>query len=242
MSHEKQANIYLKSERIISTISLLHSRVEERFPKSGLFKVCTSLQSLAKQAEERAAWIDKPNHLIRIGTKLTIFLALSGLFWLLYHLKLSGRILTLSEFLPLSEAALNVGLVLAGALIFLLSLEARVKRKRALEALHELRSLAHVVDMHQLTKEPGRLSQNAILTRSSPRIDLSAYELSRYLDYCSEMLSLIGKVSALYAQTLNDEVVLSTVNDIESLTTSLSNKIWQKNMIVHKLIDKKQIA
>ena len=74
-------------------------------------------------------------------------------------------------------------------------------------------------------------------TTSSPRRDLSSFELTRYLDYCSEMLSLTGKVAALYAQHFRDEVVLTAVNELENLTTGLSRKIWQKIMIMHKLED-----
>jgi len=102
-----------------------------------------------------------------------------------------------------------------------------------LAALHELRSLAHVVDMHQLTKDPDRFRPDVVLTASSPARQMSQFELSRYLDYCSEMLSLIGKIAALYAQDFDDPSVLAAVNEIESLTTGLSRKIWQKLMIVY---------
>ena len=56
----------------------------------------------------------------------------------------------------------------------------------------------------------------------------------RYFDYCSEMLSLIGKVAALYVQGFPDSVALQAVDDIEGLTTSLSRKIWQKIMIIEQ--------
>ena len=39
-------------------------------------------------------------------------------------------------------------------MLFLFSLEGRLKRRTALRMLHRLRSIAHVVDMHQLTKDP----------------------------------------------------------------------------------------
>jgi hypothetical protein len=52
--------------------------------------------------------------------------------------------------------------------------------------------------------------------------------LHRYLDYCSEMLSLTAKTAALCAEHSTDSVVLETISDIETLTTDLSNKIWQK--------------
>ena len=45
--------------------------------------------------------------------------------------------------------------MLVGAgVFFLMTLETRVKRRRALEAIRELRAIAHIVDMHQLTKDP----------------------------------------------------------------------------------------
>jgi len=111
-------------------------------------------------------------------------------------------------------------------------LESLWKRRRALAALHKLRSLAHVIDMHQLTKDPSFEHHAVAPTTSSPRRDLSAGELERYLDYCTEMLSLIGKLAALYAQSHTDQVVAQTVNEIEVLTTNLARKIWQKIAIL----------
>jgi nucleoside-diphosphate-sugar epimerase len=43
----------------------------------------------------------------------------------------------------------------------------------------------------------------------------------------------VGKLAALYLQRSDDAVVLSTVDEIEGLTTGLSRKIWQKLMIIH---------
>ena len=88
--------------------------------------------------------------------------------------------------------------------------------------------MAHIVDMHQLTKSPEAALAKSTDTVSSPKRTLSAFELGKYLDYCSELLSLIGKISALYSQSLDDPVVLNAVDDIEDLTTELSQKIWQK--------------
>ena len=66
---------------------------------------------------------------------------------------------------------------------------------------------------------------------------MTHYQLSRYLNYCSELLSLISKLAALHAQKENDTVVLEAVNDIELLATGLSSKIWQKlSMLEDELI------
>ena len=53
-------------------------------------------------------------------------------------------------------------------------------------------------------------------------------ELGRYLDYCSEMLSVTSKIAALFVERFDDPVTLAAVNEIESLTAGLSRKIWQK--------------
>ena len=42
------------------------------------------------------------------------------------------------------------------------------------------------------------------------------------------MLSLTAKTAALCAEHSTDSVVLETISTIETLTTELSNKIWQK--------------
>jgi hypothetical protein len=101
-----------------------------------------------------------------------------------------------------------------------------------LKAIHELRALAHIIDMHQLTKDPEVILRGGPATQSSPKRTMTTFEMSRYLDYCSEMLSLIGKVAALYVQRFDDPVALSAVDQIEDLTTGLSRKVWQKIMLI----------
>jgi hypothetical protein len=61
---------------------------------------------------------------------------------------------------------------------------------------------------------------------------MTRFELARYLDYCSEMLSLTSKLAVLYVQRLDDAAVLGAVNDVQELTSGLSNKIWQKIVIL----------
>jgi hypothetical protein len=132
------------------------------------------------------------------------------------------------------EAALNTFIIMGAGVFFLTTVEERIKRRAILEDLHELRSIAHVIDMHQLTKDPTTVLNKALRTKSSPIEDMTGFELTRYLDYCAEMLSLTGKLSALYAQNTRDPVVIHAVNEIEGLTTSISNKVWQKIMIMQR--------
>ena len=160
---------------------------------------------------------------------------IASLCFLLQRVALPKGTLDLVQFAQLLESAVNDVLLLGAAIFFLLTIETRIKRSRALRALHELRSLAHLIDMHQLTKDPQRLMDNFKGTTSSPTFQVSAFELSRYLDYCSEMLSLIGKLAALYVQDFDDSVVLASVNEVEQLTAGFSNKIWQKLIIVYSV-------
>jgi hypothetical protein len=120
------------------------------------------------------------------------------------------------------------------AVFFFMTVESRVKRRRALATLHQLRSLAHIVDMHQLTKDPERLMTQG--TGFVPGISkpASGPDLAKYLDFCSELLSLISKIAALLVQRFDDGIVLAGVNEIEALATGLSGKIWQKITILER--------
>ena len=96
--------------------------------------------------------------------------------------------------------------------------------------------------MHQLTKDPSLVLGRDHDTAASPKREMTAFELGRYLDYSSEMLSLAGKVAALYAQDLDDPVVVEAVNDIEMLATNLSRKIWQKIAILQSAVHEQMLA
>jgi hypothetical protein len=85
--------------------------------------------------------------------------------------------------------------------------------------------------MHQLTKDPASLLAEP--TPASPERRLSQVELVRYLDYCSEMLSLAAKVAAVYAQSTKDPQVVSAASDVQQLTANLSAKVWQKIQIAN---------
>ncbi len=46
------------------------------------------------------------------------------------------------------------------------------------------------------------------------------------------MLSVTGKLTTLFAQVIQNEVVKGTVNDIEDLGSNLSRNIWQKIILI----------
>lgn len=226
----------LDPSKIIATVERLNRRIGERFPQSGLFGVSKQLLALAYQSKERAQYVARPHHWIRITIGALIGLIIAGVVSMtiaLTALDFAAIQFDFLEFVQAVESGINDVIFLGAGIFFLVTLEVRYKRRRALHALNELRAIAHVIDMHQLTKDPEYVLGRGAATPSSPERAMSAYELGRYLDYCSEMLSLAGKLAALYTQRFDDGVVLDSVNDIESLTTDLSRKIWQKLMILH---------
>lgn len=223
----------LNSEKILNTISTLSRRISERFPGSGLNRVCEELLTIAGESQTRIAWIGKPHRALRILIGALVVLMVGVLVLVLGLASWPRNGFDLVVLVQASEAGLNVFILVSAAILFMVTAETRIKRRRALKAIHELRALAHVIDMHQLTKDPERLLARRLETPSSPKQNLTASELGRYLDYCSEMLSLIGKLAALYVQKFDDPVALNAVNEVEDLTTGLSRKIWQKIMIIN---------
>jgi len=162
-----------------------------------------------------------------------IAVIIGGLLATIFALRVPVGEIDLLDLIQVLEAGINDVVLIGLAIFFLVSLEGRIKRRRALEAVHELRSIAHTIDMHQLTKDPGRIMEPERRTKSSPELAMTPFEMNRFLDYCSEMLSLTGKVAALYVAKFNDPVALASVNEVENLTTGLSRKIWQKLIILH---------
>jgi len=232
-----KAALALDPGKIVETITLLRRRIDERFPGSGLGRVCATLLDIGERTRERLDWVDRPNIWLRAGTGLMALLLGLGAVAALWALIQAVRAMGVTDPLSLVEAVesgIQEMVFVAVALVFLLTAEGRLKRKRALGFIRELRALAHVVDMHQLTKDPHRLTASNPDTASSPRRTLTKQELGRYLDYCSEMLSLTSKIAALYAERFNDAVILQAVDEVEDLTSGLSGKMWQKIMMLEE--------
>ncbi len=220
----------LDVDKIIATIDRLSHRIQSRFPDSGLYQVSLRLLDIARQARQRASSIARPLIGVRVATFAVIAAILLSTAVAVITLRPAGERVDLAEFIQTMEAGINDVVLIGLAIFFLITIETRVKRKRALAAIHEIRVVAHIIDIHQLTKDPDRVRVLAVRTELSPTVSMSRFELGRYLDYCSEMLSLAGKVAALYVQNFEDSVAIAAVNDVEQLTTALSRKIWQKIM------------
>lgn len=229
----------LDPEKIEETLRTLQKRIDERFPSRGISQVCAELVTIASEDRDRLPRITRRNWWLQVAV---IVLLVGGAALLLTAarqmpiFRVSADAFTLFQGV---EAVLNVVALTGAGVWFLLNVDARIRRARVLDDLHELRSIAHVIDMHQLTKDPTLLLKDATLTASSPDRSMTEFELTRYLDYCAEMLSLTAKLAALYMLKVRDPIVIATVNEIEDLTGNLSRKIWQKIMILKQLDERR---
>jgi len=224
----------LDPQQIIATIKQLRDRVEARFPESGLGKVVAEILIVARQTVSRMAWIQRPHMLLRCASILLSCVIVALLVGLLLNIR-EFRLSDFSESIQGIDSSISSVVFVGAAILFFVSWENRIKRSRALKALHELRALAHIVDMHQLTKDPESYFGGGPRANSPERRPMTPFELNRYLDYCSEALALLSKIAALHVQEFQDEIVLDAVDDVEDLTTGLSRKIWQKIMILESL-------
>ena len=224
----------LDAGAITRTLEETCERISTRFPDSNLRRLAEQLTLVSREAAEVELYLQRPNWPLRIGggiAVLVLFVVLAVVAGVTLN---SPGATTLADLLQSIEAGINDMVFFGVAVFFFTTAESRVKRRRALAMIHQLRSLAHIIDMHQLTKDPERLMTPGDgfvpgISRPATGIDLA-----KYLDFCSELLSLTSKIAALLVQRFDDGVVLAGVNEIEALATALSGKIWQKITILER--------
>lgn len=222
----------LDAQEIEKTIENLHLRICDRFPDSGLARVCRELQGISKETSKTSEWIERPNRAMRWAIYAAIAVLGVALVFSIALIPIESQKLDITGFVTMTEAAMSEVVLIGAGVFFLVTLDARRRRKRVVSAVNRLRCMAHIADAHQLTKDPDGTAKISMPTAHSPKRDMNEYELGRYLDYCSEMLSLTGKLAFLYVQHFDDPVANNAVNELENLTTGLSRKIWQKIMIL----------
>jgi hypothetical protein len=230
--------LILLPDRVIETIDRLDVRIRERFGDCGLADVCAELGQIAREDTKRALSIARGYIWLRILVYVLLAAGVAAFVWVVSVIDLSRtaaatRSDNVYSIIEGIEAAANLTLITGAAILFLIRLEERLKRRSALTALHELRSIVHVIDMHQLTKDPSKFVVGGN-TPHSPPLLLNQFQMTRYL-YCSEMVSLTSKVAVLFGQSLEDRAVAEVVSDIEHISAGLAQKIWQKITMLQEL-------
>jgi hypothetical protein len=214
---------HLRVDRLVETADRVASRVAGRFPEASLGRIAVVVADFARGAISTAEKINRPDWWLRGGLIGLAVVVLLGAVVVAITLKdqttLSARVLEPLRLVPL---------YLGGILVFFWTLETRFKRGKAVKAIYELRALAHIIDMHQLSKDPECPSEGDPAYRSHEA-------MTQYLHYCSELLAILSKIGQLYVEDFHDGTTLTAVDQLERLATGLSQKIWQKLMILERI-------
>lgn len=216
---------------ILNTLKSVEARIKHNFPDSGLSKVSAELQDVGQTIVLLADKLRRPIWALRALTLIGIIGLIAVAVWVFYMaltISPTGQD-GLMETLQAIESVTNELIFLTLGIIFFATLENRLKRRAAIDSLHRLRSFAHVIDMHQLTKDPNNVLQPE--DNNNHRFQ-SPEDLIRYLDFCTDLLSINSKLAALHVQYFQNNEVLNNVSEVEMLSHELSRKIWQKIMIL----------
>jgi hypothetical protein len=211
----------------------LAKRIQLGFPNTGLCGVCGELQKVSTEVRQLATWLGKPLLWARVVVGAGLVLLIAGLVGALMKIPVHSQAPGVPELLQGIDSGVNDLVFIGIAVFFLFTIETRVKRHQAFKSLHTLRSLAHIVDMHQLKKDPGTLGTSE--TEGTGRADMSPEQMARYLDHCGDMLALLSKLAALHVQTFQDGPTLAVVQEVEDLAHDLLRNIWQKIAIVDRV-------
>lgn len=227
----------LDAAAVRATVGRLQRRIQTRFPDRNLSEVATEIARAIDDELQRPRPKCYLLKKVLSWVGIVFVVAVTALVFVLLGMGVaSGEdVPELGEWGAVVETLIN-DVVFAGiAIFFLWKVPERIQRGHDLEALHRLRSLAHIIDMHQLDKDPEHFTADYRPTAASERTDMTIHDLWSYLDYCNEMLSLVAKAAALFAEHNDDDSVLAAVAGIEDLTSNLSQTIAQKIMLLRAL-------
>ena len=165
----------LDADKIIATIDLLQRRIDERFPALDLAAVAGDLSAAARDTEAKAKALARPHILIQLAVSLVIVAFIGLIIFALLNIPAPTNT-EATNIVQTLEAIANLAVLAGALLLFLVTLQKRIKRHEALKALHQLRSLVHVIDMH------GPMA--GLRHRHQSLHPRTSFELSQILSYC----------------------------------------------------------
>ena len=221
----------LDPAKIILTAENLARRVSGRFPESTLAGLAADLAEIARETDERASLARKPDQLIRSAGWLAGILGLLALWYFVGRIQThlidsKMEFGTITDLFESADAGFNILVALAGALWFLVSLEARVKRKQALEHIGELLEFIQLIDVTQLYYTPELYTSNVSPDSPKARFDHT------YLLFCNEMLGIIGNLAPLYTRGNMDDSVWRATSDVLMLANAIGGRLFAKSEAV----------
>jgi hypothetical protein len=208
----------LDAGKIIETAKNLADEINARLSGTNLAALAEELAGLAVATEERARRARRPFFAIRALSALAISLVLLGLWYLARHIHTRWEFGTINNVFDGLNTGFNLLVLLAGALWFCVTLEARIKRKEALKFIEELREFAHAIDVTQLYYTPNLYRSRHGAPSGNPAID------ETYLLHCTQMLGVISNVAPLYTRGATGDSILRAASEVQMLAMAISTK------------------
>ncbi len=115
----------------------------------------------------------------------------------------------------------------------MITLEARLKRKRALGSIEELREFIHVIDLTQLYYTPELYHPDDSNSQNAWAFDYT------YLLFCTQMIGVISNLAALYTRGAAGDSVLRAASDVEMLANAVTTKLLSKVETVRRSSESK---
>jgi hypothetical protein len=216
----------LDTARITETADNLVERIQETLPASSLARLAVELAQVARTSELRALEARTPILGIRLASALAVAASLMALWYLVVHIHTRWEFGTITELFEAMDAGFNLMILLAGALWFFITLEGRLKRKKALGFLEELREFVHVIDVTQLYYTPELYKVEPAGARTESRLDYT------YLLFCTQMLAVISNLAPLYTRGAAGDSILRAASEVELLANAVSTKLLSKTQLV----------
>lgn len=224
----RTASDWLDADRLIEKIKQVRDLAHEDFHDRGLPRRVDDLRRLVGDAAQLADSVKDRSPLDFLLPSIVILSLVVASMPVLLALRLPNEISlsVLDVFEPI-DAAMNVVLLLLGLWFVIYRTLVERRRAKMMRMLHRFRSIVHLLDLVQLTKsiEPDK---------EDP---LSVTQRIRYLDLCSQTASLAAKGAALLIARYSDARVVAAVNEIESVCSGVSQKIWNKIQVLQTIRD-----
>jgi hypothetical protein len=224
----------LDGGKIVHTAKNLADDINTRLPGSSLAGLAAELAKVAVATLTRGRQARRPILAIRAVSALAIGLALVGLWYLARHLHARWEFGTIGELFGALTAGFNLLVLLAGALWFCVTLEARLKRTEALAYIQELREFAHVIDVTQLYYTPDLYRSSHVASAGKTAID------ETYLLYCTQMLGVISNLAPLYSRGATGDSILRAASEVQMLAMAIATKHLAKAEAARKDEQRKQ--
>ena len=230
----------LDPERIVHTIAKLEQRIEERFPDSGLGRLCKSLFDIGNKTRERLDRIESPVVWLRALTWLLAAAIVIGAVAAVRTVVLEMPSGFEDAFVALQffESGIQDLVFVGIAFVFLISVEGRLRRRRApgvhpraaRRRPHRRHAPADQRPRFKVLAGPGDTQRTRHRSARSPNGRAGALPRLLQRDAFADQ----SKIAALYIREFRRTPVAPRRPWTKSRasSTGLSRKIWQKIMIL----------